>query len=264
MLGSMGWSNFLHPASAHRPTEHATMKPAPQPVPVDAAATGSVGPGWRSELVFRMRTHFALKLIGVTGFIWLFFIAYFYLLRHPARPVTEMALTALDDAISFQPLALGAYVSLWLYVGIAPGLMRELRELVVYGLWAAALCGVGLGAFYLWPTAVPKHALDGAIDLLQGIDAAGNACPSLHVATAVFSMAWIERTLRVVRAPLPMRLLNALWFVAIAYSTLAIKQHVVLDVMAGLVLGLAFAFVSLRWQRRGARGRIGSGWHRPN
>ena len=85
-----------------------------------------------------------------------------------------------------------------------------------------------------------------AFALLQGVDAAGNACPSLHVATAMFSAVWIDHLLRRLNVPPAARLVNAIWFVAIAYSTLAVKQHVVVDVLAGVVLGLVFALVSLR------------------
>ncbi len=36
------------------------------------------------------------------------------------------------------------------------------------------------------------------------------------------------------------------WFALIAWSTMAVKQHVALDVLAGSLLGLAFALPSLR------------------
>jgi membrane-associated phospholipid phosphatase len=201
----------------------------------------------------RMRYLLWLKLLGVSGFMWLFFIGYFYLLRNPARPVMEMPLTALDLAISHQPSAFAAYVSLWLYVGIAPGLMPRLRDLVVYGLWAAALCASGLLVFYLAPTAVPPPVVTADLSqhagfaLLKGVDAAGNACPSLHVATALFSAVWIGRLLRHIGAPGWLRAANWVWLLAIVYSTLAIKQHVVLDAVAGAALGSVFAWASLRW-----------------
>ena len=83
--------------------------------------------------------------------------------------------------------------------------------------------------------------------MLQGVDASGNACPSMHVAVAIFSALWVERMLRGAGAPRALRWLNAAWFAAIAYSTLAIKQHVVLDVVAGAALGIAFVWPSLRW-----------------
>ena len=204
-------------------------------------------PAWVGEIGRRMWRYLPLKVVGISAFMWAFFIAYFYLLRHPAYPVAEMPLTALDRLVPFQPAALGAYLSLWFYVGIAPGLMWSFRALVVHGLWAAGLCIIGLACFYFWPTAVPATGHP-ALPLLQGVDAPGNACPSLHVATAMFSAVCLDPLLRRIQAPMALRWLNAGWFLAIAYSTLAVKQHVVVDVLAGTLLGLAFAVASRRWR----------------
>lgn len=208
---------------------------------------------WTQPLLHRMQHLFWLKFLGVSGFMWIFFIGYFHVLRHPVRPLTEMPLTALDHWIVFEPAAMAAYVSLWLYVGIPAGLMASLRQLVVYGLWIAALCATGLAVFYVFPTAIPPPQLPADVArypgfaILQGVDAAGNACPSLHVATAVFSAIWIERLLRDVGMPWPLRSINWAWVLLIVYSTLAIKQHVVLDAVAGVALALLFAVPSLRW-----------------
>ena len=195
-----------------------------------------------------------LKAVGIFAFMALFFPAYFYVLHNPVHPVTSMPLTPLDDWISFQPGAFWAYVSLWFYVGIAPAFLPSLRALLGYGAWISALCASGLLCFYLWPTAVPSqaHQLDPAVAdhagfaMMRGLDAAGNACPSLHVATAMFSACWIHRLLAAARAPAWLGLINAGWFVLIAWSTVAVRQHVVLDVVAGAALGMAFALLSLR------------------
>lgn len=207
---------------------------------------------WPTEIAVRMRRHFMLKLFGTTAFVWIFFIGYFYLLRNPAYPVVVMPLTALDRLIPFQPATLFAYLSLWLYVGIAPGLQLTFRELMGYAMWAGALCVTGLGIFHFWPTAVPPLAFDvtghTGFRMLQGVDAAGNACPSMHVAVAMFTVVWVDNMLRTARAPAGLRAANLAWFLAITWSTLAIKQHVVLDVLAGAALGMAFALISLRWR----------------
>ena len=185
--------------------------------------------------------------------MWVFFIGYFHVLRHPVRPVTEMPLTPLDQWVTFEPLALVAYVSLWVYVGIPAGLLPSLRQLVVYGLWVGALCTTGLVVFYAFPTAVPQPflpvdvALYPGFALLQGVEAAGTACPALHVAPALFSACWLDRLLRQYAAPWQPRALNALWVVLIIYSTMAIKQHVALDVAGGALLALLFVWPSMRW-----------------
>jgi membrane-associated phospholipid phosphatase len=208
---------------------------------------------WTVEMLFRMRHLLALKLVGTTAFTWLFFIGYFHLLRHPAYPVTVMPLTALDHLIPFQPQALIAYVSLWLYIGVAPGLQRSFAELVVYGLWVAALCLTGLALFYVWPTQVPPLLAPDVsgvfgFEMLKGVDAAGNACPSMHVAVAMFTAIRVDEVLRRVGAPRSLRVVNGVWLAAIALSTLAVKQHVALDAAAGAVLGIVFALPSLRWR----------------
>jgi membrane-associated phospholipid phosphatase len=214
-------------------------------------------PPWTDELRLRMRRYFVIKTLGITAFTWLFFIGYFYLLRNPAYPVTLMPLTAIDHLIPLQPPFLIAYFSLWLYIGFAPALQLSFVELIAYGAWITALCLTGLALFYFWPTAVPARAPDATgfpgFALLHGVDAAGNACPSMHVAAAIFSAIWIDHLLRQMRAPRWLRTTNAVWFVAIAYSTMAIKQHVLLDVVAGALLGAAFALPSLRL--RPGRGR---------
>jgi membrane-associated phospholipid phosphatase len=221
------------------------------------AAAAGPSRGWGAELVARARYQFLLKTVGITAFTWLFFIGYFWVLRHPAYPVTMMPLTAVDRWVSFQPAALFPYLTLWLYVGIAPGLSRSFRHLVVYGLWAAALCVSGLLIFHFWPTAVPPRPPYAGqypgFALLEGVDAAGNACPSMHVAVAIFSAICLEHLLRQLRSPAWLRLLNVAWFLAIAYSTMAIKQHVALDAAAGALLGSTFALFSLRWRP--------GGWH---
>lgn len=195
-----------------------------------------------------------LKTVGIAAFMALFFVAYFHLLRNPVRPPVTMPLTPVDAWIDFQPLALWPYVSLWVYVGLAPALLPSLRDLLHYGAWVGGLCLAGLACFYLWPTAVPSqmHRIDpdalqqGGLALLRGVDAAGNACPSLHVATALFSAVWTHHILRQAGAPAWTLAVNAAWLLLICWSTVAVRQHVVLDVLAGAVLGALFAAVSLR------------------
>jgi PAP2 superfamily len=210
-------------------------------------------PSWQVRLVQRMRYLWWLKFLGVCGFMWLFFAGYFHTLRNPLHEVVVMPLTWLDQAVSFEPHALWVYISLWVYVGVAPGLLLTFRELLVYALWIGALCLVGLACFHFWPTAVPRPAMDlsayPGFALLQGVDAAGNACPSLHVATAAFTALWIEHVLRSIGTPRWLRWCNRLWVGAIVWSTMATKQHVAWDVAGGVLLAMVFAALSLAGPR---------------
>jgi len=198
-----------------------------------------------------MRRYLFLKVSVTSVVIGIFLFLYLHLLNHPAYPVTTMPSTALDRAFPLVPEALFLYLSLWLYVGAGPGLQLRLIDLVNYAAWSILLCVAGLAIFYFWPTQVPPHGLDLSpyfgFAMLQGIDAAGNACPSMHVAFASFTVIRVDNVLRVIGAPKIIRAANVAWFLAIALSTLSIKQHVALDVLAGLALGTAFAAASLQW-----------------
>jgi membrane-associated phospholipid phosphatase len=191
--------------------------------------------------VRRFTTHIVLKSIGVPAFIALFFVGYFLLANHPLFPVTLMPTTGLDRIIGFQPWALGLYASLWIYVSLPPGLIVERRELLFYGLAALGLSLAGMIVFFFWPTATPQPVIDWAryplYAFLKHADLTRNACPSLHVAFAVFSGFWIDRMLRRMKTHAVIRVLNVLWGLGIIYSTLATKQHVVLDVLGGAILG---------------------------
>lgn len=210
-------------------------------------------PPWHRQVAASFTTHPYLKGVGTTVFISVFFVAYFYVLNNPASTPTVMPAIWLDRVIGFQPLALPAYLSLWLYVGLLPAFFSVRAELYRYGLAMMLMCVAGLAIFYVWPTAAPAPDIDWSrypdIGFLKNIDAAGNACPSLHVATAFFSAVWFHHLMRRFGAPAWVLAINWSWCAAIVYSTIAIRQHVAVDAFAGLALGAVAAWLSLRCGR---------------
>jgi len=204
---------------------------------------------WYRQAAAAARTHKRLKAIGTTVFIAAFFVAYFYVLRHPAYPATVMPAIWLDRAIGFHPLALPLYLSLWLYVSLLPAFIATRAELYRYAVSMAMMCALGLSIFYFWPTGAPTPDIDWTqypdMTFLKNIDASGNACPSLHVATAFFSGIWFGHLLRRFGGPRWVLALNWAWCAGIVYSTVAIRQHVVVDAAAGLLLGGVAAGLSL-------------------
>ena len=198
------------------------------------------------EVGVRLRALWAVKTVGLTVGIPLFFAAYFYLLRHPQFPVTVMPLTWMDRLVTIRAEALPLYFSLWFYVPLAVGLLKERAELWAHALAAGALSVVGLTFFFFWPTTVPPLDVDWSahpsLAFLKTVDAAGNACPSLHVAFGVFTALCIGRVLRLIGAGVAVRAGNVLWSLGIVYSTLATGQHVALDVLAGGGLGALAAW----------------------
>lgn len=215
-----------------------TVSPVTKPVP-----------GWPSRAWQRFTILTWLKALGTTVFMMVFFRAYFALLEHPRQAPTVMPEIWLDHWIDFTPSAFPIYLSLWVYVSMAPSLIGNLRALVGFGAWMGGLCALCLGLFWLWPTQTPPFDIDWArypgLSLLKGVDASGNACPSLHVASAVFTACWLHRILRQLDSPALVNGINWVLCLAISWSTMATLQHVALDVFAGVALGLVFAAASL-------------------
>jgi membrane-associated phospholipid phosphatase len=217
--------------------------------PLPASKTISIG--WVREAGRRLLVWWPVKMAGMVTGMAAFFLAYFWVLRYPLHAVTVMPLTVVDRWIGLQPAALPLYISLWVYVSLAPALIIDRRELVACGLAWVTLSLIGLAVFLCWPTAVPAPDIDWSLYpslvFLKSADAAGNACPSLHVAFAVLSACWLGGLLRRLGAGRAIRIFNGLWCVGILYSTIATRQHVFLDVLAGAALGAGVAVASQRW-----------------
>lgn len=210
---------------------------------------------WLSQINARRREHWLLKGIATTVSIAAFMLVYFALLKYPQYPTITVPLLPPDHWIGFVPWAVWPYASLWLYIGIVPALLRLRGEMGSYLLAVVLLAVIGCSIFYFWPTAVPTSAIDWtrwpALNLIKSADAAGNACPSLHVAFAVLTAIWLHWLLRTVKAPIWLHAANIAWCLLIAWSTMAVRQHVALDVGAGALLGAAVALACMYLPARG-------------
>ena len=216
-------------------------------------------PPWYRQIARRMAILWPLKALGTAAFMMLFFWAYFAVLRNPLAPVTMMPLTWLDTAIPITSLAFPFYASLWVYASLPVAFMKEIRAMLLFGLWMALMCLLCLGIFWLLPTGVPPAGIDWRLypemAIIKDVDASGNACPSLHVGAAVFAAIWLDRVFRAIGAARVLRSLIWLHCLAILWSTLATRQHVALDVLAGAVVGALFGGFGLRHALRSAPSR---------
>ncbi len=168
--------------------------------------------------------------------------------------VYEMPRIALDRWIPMIPWTIWLYFSLWVYICLPVALLARISELRRYLIGAVALSIIGLTIFLLAPTTVPDSGLEWehypVMAFLKQSDAAGNACPSLHVGFACFAFLWLHWTLRDMEASKAWLFLNSTWCVLIALSTITTRQHVVLDGIAGAFLGLLVGWANLRSAKR--------------
>jgi hypothetical protein len=209
---------------------------------------------WTRALAQRFWFLWPVKAVGTATFMVLFFWAYFTILAHPSRPPLVMPTMFLDDWVALTPWAYGVYISLWVYVSLPTALAPNIRTLLHHGIWVCAMCVFCLAFFWWLPTQTPTLDVDWrlypGLSLIKGVDAPGNAFPSLHVASAVFTAFWLHRTLKAIRAPRWLGWANGLHCLAITWSTLATLQHVAWDALAGALVGAAFAWASLRTTTR--------------
>ncbi len=204
---------------------------------------------WLRQLAQRLLYLWPVKAVGTTVFMVAFFQAYFFVLRNPGSTPRVMPQIWLDHWVPFAPQAFGVYASLWVYVSLPPALMGNFRGLVRFTIWVTLMCALCLALFWAFPTQVPEPSIDWSaypyLSFLKGVDASGNACPSLHVASAVFTTFWLHHLFGAMGAPRALGWMSHLFCVAIAWSTLATLQHVALDVLAGALVGWVFARLSL-------------------
>jgi membrane-associated phospholipid phosphatase len=214
---------------------------------------------WKQELKTRAGHLWAGKMFATLGAIAVFFYAYFWVMRHPLSGMTVMPVIWIDDLVAFSPASFVVYVSLWVYVGLGPQVAKDARDLAAWGAVAFAMAVVGLGIFLALPTRVPDFGVDWSryplLAFLKRVDVSGNACPSLHVAFAVFTAVVLHAQLTAIRAPRIFLAGNSLWCLAIVYSTMATRQHVALDVVAGSILAAAASIAYVAVSARGAMTR---------
>jgi membrane-associated phospholipid phosphatase len=212
---------------------------------------------WTRELKTRAGNLWVFKMLATMGGIAIFFCAYFWVMRHPLSAATVMPAIWIDGLVPFSPRSFPLYASLWVYVALGPALAKDGVEVASWGAASFAMAVIGLGLFIVLPTTVPDPAIDWSrypsLAFLKRVDVSGNACPSLHAAFAVFSAVVLHRQLTAVRAPRILLACNALWCLGIVYSTIATRQHVALDVIAGAVLAGAASIVYVRASREPSR-----------
>ncbi len=213
-----------------------------------------MNPSWQAQAISRFRLLWLCKAAGTTVAMVLFFWCYFYILEHQPRTPWVVPATQVDAWVPFTQWAFFPYVSLWVYVSLPPAFMGNFKTLLQFGAWVSAMCATGLMIFWWFPSQTPNMGIDWTqypmLGIIKKVDAPGNVFPSLHVASAVFSASWLQRVFKELGAPPWLGWISALHCLAIVWSTVALRQHVALDVFAGAALGLLFAAASLHHTRR--------------
>ncbi|WP_332877509.1 phosphatase PAP2 family protein [Massilia sp. S19_KUP03_FR1] len=156
--------------------------------------------------------------------------------------------TPADLAIPFMPLTWAIYVLFFPFV-IAVSAYAHEQAFDTFKVAVVVAFMVSIGCFQLFPEIVPRpdptsianSFLRQRITRLWEVDLPSNGLPSLHVSVTclVCRMAWLTRY----------RWLIGTTGSLICLSTLTLKQHTLVDVVAGLLLAGLCAIVAEKWQQ---------------
>ena len=202
-------------------------------------------------IVSRLRTESALKLILLVVLnVWVY-VPYLFLQRHHFFPATNMTSSFFDRRISFSDKAVWLYLSIYLLMPVGPFLMNSRKQIFRYAIGIVLISLFANIIFLFWPTSFPRPNFGGtniAYQTLTAIDNSFHAFPSLHAAFAVYSALCGGLILREIGSRSFWRISLWFWAFLILYATLATKQHVVADIIAGGALGFGiYACVFKEW-----------------
>jgi membrane-associated phospholipid phosphatase len=190
---------------------------------------------WRTRLV-----------LAVLLTLWIT-IPYYGLQRLELFAVHQMSPSSFDRAVPFAQSMAWPYLSMFVLLILAPcglsspcAIRRFVMDFFLLGLVSSVI-------FLFWPTSAPRPVIDEVHDPLYAVilatDSPRNACPSLHASMTVYSALWCLLLLRGHsrrRAILGWGCVLA-WTLVILYATIATRQHVLVDLLAGAALaGLIF------------------------
>lgn len=162
--------------------------------------------------------------------------------KHYTRTPMLLTMTGLDQAVPFIPHFIWIYVTEIPMFIVAYFLCQNMKNANKY-LYSFFFLQVVSGTiFWFWPTIYPRElfplpeTLDSAtfavFTKMRELDAPTNCLPSLHVSSVYLSsFIYLDDQ----RRKFPF---FVIWATLIAISTLPTKQHYIVDVVAGLALGI--------------------------
>lgn len=189
-----------------------------------------------------MRSRLYYLLLG-WGTVGLFYSTAQLTPRLPT-PLNE---TALDAALAFNPNAIGWYLSFFLFIPAAYALVRaELLPVLSRAMQVSG--GIAALVFAVYPTSVVAPVIHTHtwgvpwLEFLRQYDSPQNCLPSLHAALTLIAAWGISQNRH--KSRLILTTLAAVWSGLIVCSIVQVRRHLVVDVSAGLLLGLLALFLS--------------------
>lgn len=174
-------------------------------------------------------------ILGLTGY-WA--AGYFATNQFSASRTCYTLSTLIDEAIPFTPFWLYIYLAIWGVIFSPLAIIRNYQQLKRTVTGYAFLFSVSFLLFIIFPVKMARPEVAGSgltlwgLRILYQIDGAGNCFPSIHVAAIFFG------ALTSLRLNRRFGIFLLIWAFLISLSALFIKQHYLVDILAGLILAL--------------------------
>ncbi|HOW16827.1 MAG TPA: phosphatase PAP2 family protein [bacterium] len=155
-----------------------------------------------------------------------------------------------EKRVPFIDWTVWIYMSDYLYIGLVFFLLRERYNMNRIYYSQIMMLIFSMFIFMLYPTMFPRpeveyHGFSGQlVALLHSLDSPCNAFPSIHVSMTFLAGFGFIKERKVLFS------IFMLWAVLISISTLTLKQHYLLDVLAGFVMAILFYWVGSRIRDR--------------
>ncbi len=196
------------------------------------------------ELWVGYRHILALVLLPISGF-------WFFLLESLNTQPAYIMYSPLDDLIPFVRQMVIPYYGWYLFIAVTLVfmLLRAPRDFVSLCIYMYGMQMIICIVYAIFPNGQDlRPALNGlegtdiftkTIAALYQVDTPTNSMPSIHVThTIACCTAWWRYT-QLGRLRLPVLVFNSLFGLSIIMSTVMIKQHSIIDVVAGITLSFA-------------------------
>jgi len=192
---------------------------------------------------FSSRQKFWVGILGICSFMLFYMLPNHFNFFTP----TQLYLFEVEKQIPFIDWTIWFYVSDYLYIALVFILLQDKENMNRIFYSQITMLIFAMFIFFFLPTAYPRpeityNGLSGwMLNLLHSADTPGNACPSIHVGmTFLGGFGFIKEKKRLFS-------LFMLWAVLISVSTLTVKQHYLIDVLAGFLMAILFYFLAQRF-----------------
>lgn len=179
----------------------------------------------------------------------LFYVIPFFLLDYRNNVKTYSLALFLDKFIPFLPIFVLFYITMYIFVMLPYFLIKEKKYFKRVALAYVGILIISFFFYLFFPVKVDRPLTMGTnfweeiVRWIRSIDPGYNCFPSLHVATPLLTSLSCFHYNQKYWWPLP-------WAFLIIISTVLIKQHYILDVLAGILVGLMGYWWLVKYEKR--------------